>query len=104
MVRDRKRLTKFLTKDQVKVCLALDTDPSYQILFHLMVCTGLRSCEARSFPLKYVFNPRLKKGVRSGQMVSVAFNPSDMHIKYERPRTIHVPYSLMESMWSYSLH
>jgi hypothetical protein len=104
MVRDRKRLTKFLTKDQVKECLTLDTDPSHQILFHLMVRTGLRSCEARSFPLKYVFNPRLKKGLRKGQMISVALDPSDMHIKYDRLRNIDVPWSLMESMWSYSLH
>lgn len=104
MVRERKRLTKFLTKDQVKVCLNLDTDPSHQILFHLMVRTGLRSCEARSFPLKYVFNPRLKSALHRGQMISVALDPSDMQIKYDRPRTIDVPWSLMEDMWSYSLH
>ncbi|HAO9134530.1 tyrosine-type recombinase/integrase [Escherichia coli] len=104
MLRERKRLMKFLTKDQVKVCLALDADPSHQILFHLMVRTGLRSCEARSFPLKYVFNPRLKNGLRRGQMISVALEPSDMQIKYDRPRMIDVPWSLMEDMWSYSLH
>ncbi|MBQ0318517.1 tyrosine-type recombinase/integrase [Enterobacter asburiae] len=104
MLRERKRLMKFLTKDQVKVCLALDADPSHQILFHLMVRTGLRSCEARSFPLKYVFNPRLKNGLRRGQMISVALEPSDMQIKYDRPRIIDVPWSLMEDMWSYSLH
>lgn len=104
MVRERKRLIKFLTKDQVKVCLSLDADPSHQILFHLMVRTGLRSCEARSFPLKYVFNPRLKNGLRRGQMISVALDPSDMQIKYDRPRIIDVPWSLMEDMWSYSLH
>ncbi|MCU6668180.1 tyrosine-type recombinase/integrase [Enterobacteriaceae bacterium H4N4] len=104
MVRERKRLTKFLTKDQVKVCLALDADPSHQILFHLMVRTGLRSCEARSFPLKYVFNPRLKNGLRRGQMISVALDPSDMQIKYDRPRIIDLPWSLMEDLWSYSLH
>lgn len=104
MIRERKRLTKFLTKDQVKVCLALDADPSHQILFHLMVRTGLRSCEARSFPLKYVFNPRLKNGLRRGQMISVALDPSDMQIKYDRPRIIDLPWSLMEDMWSYSLH
>ncbi|CAI1561561.1 tyrosine-type recombinase/integrase [Serratia nevei] len=104
MVRERKRLTKLLTKDQVKVCLALDADPSHQILFHLMVRTGLRSCEARSFPLKYVFNPRLKNGLRRGQMISVALDPSDMQIKYDRPRIIDLPWSLMEDMWSYSLH
>lgn len=102
MVRERKRLTKFLTKDQAKVCLALDADPSHRILFHLMVRTGLRSCEARTFPLKYIFNPRLKKGLRPGQMISVALEPSDMHLKYNRPRTIDVPWSLMEEMWSYS--
>ena len=104
MVRERKRLTKFLTKDQAKVCLALDADPSHRILFHLMVRTGLRSCEARTFPLKYIFNPRLKKGLRPGQMISVALEPSDMHLKYNRPRTIDVPWSLMEEMWSYTLH
>ncbi|MBX6209301.1 site-specific integrase [Pseudomonas aeruginosa] len=104
MVRERKRLTKFLTKDQAKVCLALDADPSHRILFHLMVRTGLRSCEARTFPFKYVFNPRLKKGLRPGQMISVALEPSDMHLKYGRPRTIDVPWSLMEEMWSYTLH
>ncbi|MBX9332659.1 tyrosine-type recombinase/integrase [Serratia marcescens] len=104
MLRERKRLMKFLTKEQVKVCLALDADPSHQILFHLMVRTGLRSCEARSFPLKYVFNPRLNNGLRRGQMISVALEPSDMQIKYDRPRIIDVPWSLMEDMWSYSLH
>ncbi|KWX50946.1 integrase [Pseudomonas aeruginosa] len=104
MVRERKRLTKFLTKDQAKVCLALDADPSHRILFHLMVRTGLRSCEARTFPFKYVFNPRLKKGLRPGQMISVALEPSDMHLKYGRPRTIDAPWSLMEEMWSYTLH
>ncbi|MFU0756971.1 Tyrosine recombinase XerC [Serratia marcescens] len=104
MLRERKRLMKFLTKDQVKICLALDADPSHQILFHLMVRTGLRSCEARSFPLKYVFNPKLQNGLRRGQMISVALDPSDMQIKYDRPRIIDVPWSLMEDMWSYSLH
>lgn len=104
MVRERRRITKFLTKDQVKECLAVEADTSHQLLFHLMVRTGLRSCEARSFPLKYVFNPRLRKGLRAGQMISVALDPLDMSIKYDRPRVIDVPWSLMERMWSYSLH
>lgn len=104
MVRERRRSTKFLTKNQVQECLLLEVDHSHQLLFNLMVRTGLRSCEARSFPLKYVFNPRLKKGLNKGQMLSIALDPKDMHIKYERPRVIDVPWSLMEDMWSYSLH
>ncbi|MCS3464473.1 MULTISPECIES: site-specific integrase [Citrobacter] len=104
IIREHRRSTKFLTKTQVKECLALETDPCHQILFHLMVRTGVRSCEARSFPLKYVFNPRLAKGLRQGQMISVALDPRDMHIKYDRPRIIDIPWSLMEMMWSYTLH
>lgn len=104
LVKEKKRPIKFLTKEQAKICLALEADPSHRILFHLMVRTGLRSCEARSFPLKYVFNPRTQKGLRPGQMISVELDPADMHIKYDRPRTIDVPWSLMEEMWSYSLH
>lgn len=104
LVRERRRLTKFLTKDQAKICLALDMDSSHRLLFHLMVRTGLRSCEARTFPKKYVFNPRFKKGLRPGQMISIALDPADMHLKYGRPRTIDVPWKLMEDMWSYSLH
>lgn len=104
MLRERRRAAKFLTKDQVKVCLAIKAEQSHQILFNLMVRTGLRSCEARSFPLKYVFNPKLRSGLRQGQMINVALDPSDMLIKYNRPRVVDIPWSLMEKMWSYSLH
>jgi integrase len=37
-------------------------------------------------------------------MIRVELNPADMHIKFGRPRSVDVPWSLMEAMWSYSLH
>ena len=104
MARERKATIKLLTKTQVRHCLGTQLDPSHALLFNLMVRTGMRSCEARSFPLAYVFNPRSRSDLRSGQMIRILLEPADMHIKYGKPRSIDVPWSLMEDMWAYSLH
>jgi integrase/recombinase XerD len=104
MARERKPVLKLLTKDQVRLCFKTHFDPSHSLLLHLMVRTGLRSCEARTFPLTYVFNPRTRKELTPGQIIRVNLDPTDMHIKYAKPRSIDVPWSLMEDMWSYSLH
>ncbi|MBT2375376.1 hypothetical protein [Pseudomonas fluorescens] len=46
----------------------------------------------------------VEKGIRQGQMMSVAIEPKDMHSKFGRPKIIEIPWWLMEGMWSYSLH
>lgn len=104
MARERKATIKFLIKEQVRQCLGARLDPSHALLFNLMVRTGMRSCEARTFPLAYVFNPRTRRGLTPGQMIRVNLEPADMHIKYGKPRSVDVPWSLMEDMWTYSLH
>ena len=104
MARERKATIKFLIKEQVRQCLGARLDPSHALLFNLMVRTGMRSCEARSFPLTYVFNPRTRTGLTPGQMIRVNLEPADMHLKYGKPRSVDVPWSLMEDMWTYSLH
>jgi integrase/recombinase XerD len=104
MARERKATIKLLIKEQVRQCLGARLDPSHALLFNLMVRTGMRSCEARTFPLTYVFNPRTRKGLTTGQMIRVNLEPADMHIKYGKPRSVDVPWSLMEDMWTYSLH
>ncbi len=104
MARERKPTLQFLTKDQVRICFDTPLDPSHRLLFHLMVRTGMRSCEARTFPARYVFNPRARPDLAQGQMIRVALDPGDMHIKFRKPRSVDVPWSLMEDLWSYSLH
>jgi integrase len=104
MARERKATIKFLIKEQVRQCLGARLDPSHALLFNLMVRTGMRSCEARTFPLTYVFNPRIRRGLTPGQMIRVNLEPADMHIKYGKPRSVDVPWALMEDMWTYSLH
>lgn len=104
MARERKPAIKLLTKEQVRIGLRLHLNESHRLLFHLMVRVGLRSCEARTFPLKYVFNPRSRHGLVAGQMIRVHLDPRDMYIKFGKPRSVDVPWSLMEDMWAYSLH
>jgi integrase len=104
MVREQPAPIRIATKSQVKECLRLRLDASHRLLFNLMVRTGLRSCEARTFPEKYVFNPKTRRGLVAGQMIRVDLKPADMHLKFGKPRTIDMPWSLMEDMWSYTLH
>lgn len=63
-----------------------------------MVRVGLRSSEARTFPRKYVFNPATNSHVKPGTMIDVRLDPRDMDIKFDKPRTVHVPCSLMQDM------
>jgi len=104
LTKEKKPTIKLLTKEQVRIGLRLGMDDSHRLLFHLMVRVGLRSCEARTFPLEYVFNPRMRRDLVPGQMIRVNLDPKNMHIKFRKPRSIDVPWSLMEDMWSYSLH
>lgn len=104
MARERKPTIKFLIKEQVRQCLGAKLDASHALLFNLMVRTGMRSCEARTFPLAYVFNPRTRRGLKPGQMIRINLEPADMHIKYGKPRSVDVPWSLMEDLWAYCLH
>jgi len=104
MARERKPTIKFLIKEQVRLCLGAKLDSSHSLLFNLMVRTGMRSCEARTFPLKYVFNPRTRRGLTPGRMIRINLEPADMHLKYGKPRSVDLPWSLMEDMWAYSLH
>lgn len=93
----------FLSADEIKVARLSCTSPSRALLFDLMVRVGLRSCEARTFPLKYVFNPAMRKGCRPGTMIEVRLDPKDMEIKFKKSRIVHIPFSLMESLHQYTL-
>lgn len=104
LVKEQKPAIKLLTKEQVRIGLRLHMDESHRLLFHLMVRVGLRSCEARTFPIGYVFNPRMRRDLIPGQIIRVNLDPENMHIKFNKSRSVDIPWSLMEDMWSYSLH
>lgn len=91
----------FLTVRQLVVGRQEIRSTSQRLLWDLMARVGLRSVEARTFPLKYVFDPRARKDLNPGCWIDVYLNPNDMEIKFDKPRTVAVPYSLMEDMWAY---
>jgi integrase len=92
----------FLTAEQVRTARDAIRSTSLRLLFDLMVRVGLRSCEARTFPVAYVFDPSTRVDLRPGTLIDVRLNPKEMKIKFNKPRVVHVPYSLMEEMYAYS--
>lgn len=95
---------EFLSVDQIRICRSALVNTTHRLLFDLMLRAGLRSCEARTFPLKYVFNPALRLDCAPERMIVVRLDPRDMSIKYDKPREVHVPYSLMRELHAYSLY
>lgn len=103
LLRENKKPPAFLTKEQVQLCLAALSNETHHQMFALMVRTGLRQVECRTFPLKYVFDPARRKDLVRGQFIRLPLEPRDMKLKFDQPRDIDVPYSLMEELWWYSI-
>ena len=81
LLREEARAIRYLTKEQIAVCHETLTNQTHQLLFELMVRTGLRQMEARSFPDAYIFDPARRRDITRGQRIRVALNPRDMEIK-----------------------
>ncbi|CAN7548435.1 site-specific integrase [Acidovorax sp. LjRoot66] len=92
----------FLTADQLAIGREEIRSTSQRLLWDLMARVGLRSVEARTFPLKYVFNPAARRDLNPRSMILIELNPNDMETKFGKSRQVAVPYSLMEDMWSYA--
>ena len=105
LLQEQKELPRFLTKEQITVCRDSLTNTTHRLMFELMVRTGLRQIEARTFPdlEGYVFDPERRKDLQPGQKIRVHLDPADMEIKNDKPRDIDMPYDLMQKLWAYSV-
>lgn len=103
LLKERKSDIKLLTKEQVRVCLETIKNLTHRLMFEVMTRSGLRQEEVRTFPEKYVFDPARRRDLVPGQMVMIHLNPMEMKTKGSRPRTIEMPYSLMEDLWWWSV-
>ena len=103
-VREWSAPPEFLTMTQMRLARAACTSAGRAILFNLMSRVGLRSVEARTFPLSYVFNPAQRADCQPDQMIRVRLNPRDMSTKFAKPREVDVPFTLMQQMYSYILY
>lgn len=102
-LRQKKNEIKFLTKEQARVCLSQLDNETHRRMFELMVRTGLRQIECRTFPEKYLFDPTKRRDLVEGRMIRVHLDPRDMKTKYDKEREIDMPYALMEDLWWYSV-
>ncbi|MDZ7653421.1 MAG: site-specific integrase [Burkholderiaceae bacterium] len=93
----------FLTAEELRVARKSIRSTSQRLLFDLMARVGLRSAEARTFPVSYVFDPARRSALKPNTLIDVRLDPNDMEIKFGKPRVVHVPYSLMEELHAYSL-
>lgn len=103
-LREWASMPEFLTIDELRAIRSQNLSPSQSILFELMVRVGLRSCEARTFPLKYVFNPATRIACVPEKMIRINLNPKDMLIKFDKAREVDIPYSLMQQMHAYTMY
>ncbi|MCY1259996.1 Tyrosine recombinase XerC [compost metagenome] len=92
----------FLIAEQMRTARSEIRSTAQRLLFDLMGRVGLRSCEARTYPLAYVFDPAARPYLKRGTLIDVWLDPRDMKIKRKKGRTVHVPYSLMEEMHAYA--
>lgn len=93
---------EFLVLNQISALRRLNLSESQRILIQLLLRVGLRSCEARTFPKKYVFDPRACANGRDS-MIAVRLDPRDMSIKYGKSRVVDIPTSLMQEMHRYTV-
>jgi integrase/recombinase XerD len=99
-VKEWTKQPEFLPIPQLKQCFdALETDAE-RILFALMTRVGLRACEARTFPVRYVS----LAASPSGRMVAVRLQARHMHLKFDKERVVDVPSDLMADMGAYAAH
>lgn len=105
-LREHKTLPQILTMDQVRACRQALTNDSHRLLFELMLQVGLRSCEARTFPLTCAYNPRVRADLVAepqSSLLAVDLSPREMALKYAKPRSVHVPWILMEALNAYAM-
>jgi integrase/recombinase XerD len=94
-----RQAVRFLTTEQCRVLLQNCNSGTVQLMTKLMLQTGLRSEECRTFPAKYLFDPATE---RRSRKISIDLSPSDMKLKGSRPRRIYVSGQLIKDLFDFA--
>ncbi|TAK82662.1 MAG: site-specific integrase [Aquabacterium sp.] len=103
LLKNTKKPLNLITKPQLALCLEKLENETHKLMLEMICRTGLRQEELRTFPEKYIFDPSKRKDIQEGQMIFINLDPRDMKTKGSKPRTIEIPYSLMDDLWSWSV-
>jgi len=103
LLQQKARQIKILTKEQIPLCYDALPNLTHRLMFELMIRTGVRQIECRTWPEKYVFDPSRRPDLKPGMKIRMHLDPKDMEIKNSKPRDIDMPYGLMDDLWAYSV-
>lgn len=90
---------RFLTTEQCRALLQNCNGCTVQLMTKLMLQTGLRSEECRTFPTKYLFDPAPD---RRSRRIAIDLSPSDMKLKGSRPRRIYASGQLIKDLFDFA--
>ncbi|EGR8489982.1 site-specific integrase [Salmonella enterica] len=93
-----KKPIPFLHLDQCRALMQACRSETLKLMTALMLQTGLRNEECRTFPRQYIFDP---VGQPRDKRFAVELSPSDMAIKGSKPRRIYLSWWLMKSLFDY---
>jgi integrase len=90
---------KILTLAQCRDLMAAQMSRTLRLMAGLMLATGLRNEECRTFPRKYVTRPlghdRMKR-------IPLYLDPRDMKLKNDKSRTVYVSWQLLAELHEYT--
>lgn len=90
---------RFLDIDQCRVLLHNCGTVTIRMMTKLMLQTGLRNEECRTFPVKYLFDPSPS---RRSQRIAIDLSPRDMKLKGNRPRRIYVSGQFLKDLFDFA--
>ncbi len=92
---------KVLNKEQVDELLKRINNKTLRLIVRLALLTGLRKEELLTIPVHCISAPQ---SISARSHVVVELDPQEMSTKGDKPRTIHVPISLLADLWDYVIH
>ncbi|MFA8446354.1 tyrosine-type recombinase/integrase [Ralstonia wenshanensis] len=88
----------FLNIEQCRALISSCGTETLQLMTKLMLQSGLRNEECRTFPRKYVLDPSPQD---RDKRLPIELSPADMAIKGKKPRRIYISWQLMRELFDY---
>ena len=95
----KKPIPKVLSLEQCRELMTAPMSRTLRTATWLMLCTGIRNEECRTFPRKYVFNP---SGLNRNHRIRIDLDPRDMNTKGSKPRSVYVTWQVMATLYAYT--
>ncbi|KHT63851.1 hypothetical protein RJ45_09605 [Photobacterium gaetbulicola] len=94
-----KKVPKVLSLDQCKELLAAPMSKTVRCMAALILSSGLRRNECRTFPKKYIFDP---SGLDKRKRIRIDLDPNDMQLKGNKARAIYISWAMMSELYEYT--